>query len=95
MSTITQQTEQIQIRIDSKTKSQAKKILENLGLDLSSAIKMLLKQIINAGTLPYEIRDVNGFTLKKSRELKEAMIEARNSNKRFKSGHNLIKDALL
>lgn len=95
MITTTQQMDQIQIRIDSKTKLQAKKILEDLGLDISSAVKIMLKQIINTGTLPYEIRDVNGFTLKKSLELKEAIIEAKNSDKIFKSGHDLIKDALL
>lgn len=36
---------------------------------------MMFKQIIRTGTLPYEIRDVNGFTLKKSQELKQVIIE--------------------
>jgi len=85
---------QIQIRIDSKTKRKTQKILENLGLDISSAVKMLFKQIINTGGLPYEIRDENGFTLKKSQELKQAIIEAKTSSKSFKSGNDLIKDAL-
>ena len=85
---------QIQIRIDSKTKRKTQKILENLGLDISSAVKMLFKQIINTGGLPYEIRDENGFTLKKSQELKQAIIEAKTSPKSFRSGNDLIKDAL-
>lgn len=34
---------------------------------------MMFKQIIRTGTLPYEIRDVNGFTLKKSQELKHIL----------------------
>ncbi|MBA4319843.1 MAG: hypothetical protein C0412_15705 [Flavobacterium sp.] len=45
--------DQIQIRIDLKTKKQVKKILEELGLDISTAVKMLFKQIIHTGTLPF------------------------------------------
>ena len=86
--------DQIQVRIDLKTKQQAKKILEGLGLDISTAVKMLFKQIINSGTIPYEIRDTNGFTLKKSQELRQAIVEAKSSQKVFKSPQGLIKDAL-
>ncbi|MFH0923882.1 MAG: type II toxin-antitoxin system RelB/DinJ family antitoxin [Candidatus Falkowbacteria bacterium] len=86
--------DQIQIRIDSETKREAQKILENLGLDISSAVKMLFKQIINTGGLPYEIRDENGFTFRKKQELKQAIVEAKTSSKSFKSANDLIKDAL-
>ena len=85
---------QIQVRIDSKTKKEAQKILENLGLDISSAVKMLFKQIINTGGLPYEIKDENGFIFKKSQELKQAIIEAKTGAKSFKSTNDLIKDIL-
>jgi len=87
-------TDQIQIRIDSKTKNEARKILENVGLDLSSAIKLFFKQIIIARNLPYEIRDENGFTLKKAHELRESIIEAKDSSKKFNSAKILIKDVL-
>jgi len=86
--------DQIQVRIDLKTKKQAKKILAGLGLDISTAVKMLFKQIINSGTLPYEIRDANGFTLKKAKELREARVEAKTSSKKIKSSKELISDAL-
>jgi len=86
--------DQIQIRIDSETKREAQKILENLGLDISSAVKMLFKQIINTGGLPYEIRDENGFTFRKKQELKQAIVEAKTSSKTFNSADKLIKDAL-
>jgi len=86
--------DQIQIRIDSETKREAQKILENLGLDISTAVKMLFKQIINTGGLPYEIRDENGFTFRKKQELKQAIVEAKTSSKSFKSANDLIKDAL-
>ncbi|MFH1457051.1 MAG: type II toxin-antitoxin system RelB/DinJ family antitoxin [Patescibacteria group bacterium] len=85
---------QIQVRIDNKTKQQAKKVLEGIGLDLSSAIKLHLKQIINIGTLPYEIRDENGFSPKKAQELREADREARTSKKSYTSVDALMKDLM-
>ena len=87
-------TDQIQIRIDKKTKQQAKKILDDLGLDMSVAVKMLFKQIIYTKNIPYEIRDANGFTLKQAQNLREAVKEAESSKKIFKSSKELIKDAL-
>ncbi len=86
--------DQIQVRIDSGTKKQAQKILDSIGLDISTAVKMLFRQIINTRSLPYEIRDENGFTLKKKQELKRAIIEAKSSDKAFNSADELIKDAL-
>lgn len=85
---------QIQVRIDSKTKKKAQKILESMGMDISTAVKMMFKQIINIGSLPYEIRDENGFTLRKKQELKQAILEAKSSRKSFKSSNELIKDVL-
>ncbi|MBU4375569.1 type II toxin-antitoxin system RelB/DinJ family antitoxin [Patescibacteria group bacterium] len=85
---------QIQVRIDSKTKKETQRILESLGLDISTAVKMLFKQIINTGGLPYEIRDENGFTFRKKQELKQAIVEAKTSSKTFDSADKLIKDAL-
>ncbi len=86
--------EQLQIRIDSKTKKETKAILDQLGLDMSSAVKMFFKQIINTKNIPFEIRGENGLTLRKAEFLREAIIDAKNSPKSFKSGTALIKDAL-
>ena len=85
---------QIQIRIDAKTKNDAKKVLEGLGLDISTAVKMLCKQIVFTGTLPFEVRDVNGFTNKKRVVLEDALIDARGSKKSFVSAKDLLSDAL-
>lgn len=88
----TKNMDQIQVRIDSKTKNEARKILEGLGLDISTAVKMMCKQIIFTKSLPYEIRDEHGFTPKKAQELREAIIEAKNSTKAFTSVNELMKD---
>lgn len=86
--------EQIQIRIDTATKREAKKILDSLGIDMSSAVKLFFRQIINAKNLPFELRGENGLTLNGAEALRESIISARNSTKTFKSGSSLLKDAL-
>ncbi|NCB20889.1 MAG: type II toxin-antitoxin system RelB/DinJ family antitoxin [Clostridia bacterium] len=91
---ITKNNEQIQIRIDAETKKEAKKILDSLGIDMSSAIKLFFRQIINARNLPFELRGENGLTLQNAELLRESIISARNSTKIFKDGSVLIKDAL-
>ena len=85
---------QIQIRIDAKTKNEAKKVLDSLGMDMSSAVKIFFRQIINSKNFPCELRDENGFTLRKAEVLRESIAEAKNSNKVFKNGKTLIKDVL-
>jgi len=90
----TKNNEQLQIRIDSKTKKKTKAILDQLGLDMSSAVKMFFRQIINAKNIPFELRGENGLTLHKAEILRESIIDAQNSKKSFKSGSTLIKDAL-
>jgi DNA-damage-inducible protein J len=89
-----QNNEQIQIRIDSKTKNEAKKVLENLGMDMSSAIKIFFRQIINTKNFPCELRDANGFTLRNAEILRESIRDAKNTAESFKKGSALIKAAL-
>jgi DNA-damage-inducible protein J len=86
--------EQIQIRIDAKTKNEAKKVLESLGMDMSSAIKLFFRQIIITNNFPCELRDANGFTLRKAEILRESIKEVKSSGKSFKNGSSLIRDAL-
>ena len=91
---IIKNSEQLQIRIDAKTKKEAKKILDGLGLDMSSAVKIFFRQVINAKNLPFELRDENGLTLKAAEILRESIASAKNSSKKFKRGAALIGDAL-
>ena len=68
--------------------------LDSLGIDMSSAIKIFFRQIVNTRNLPFEIRGEDGLTLAKSEELREAILSAKNSTKEFSSGRTLLKDAL-
>ncbi|OIO07142.1 hypothetical protein COX68_01940 [Candidatus Falkowbacteria bacterium CG_4_10_14_0_2_um_filter_41_15] len=86
--------EQIQIRIDSKTKNEAKKILDGLGMDMSSAIKIFFRQIINTKNFPCELRDENGLTLQHAEVLRQSVVSAKNSAKSFNKGSALIREAL-
>jgi len=91
---ITKNNEQIQIRIDAETKKETKKILDNLGIDMSSAVKLFFRQIINARNLPFELRGENGLTLRNAELLRESIISAKNSPKTYKNGSTLLKEAL-
>ena len=51
---MTTQTATIQIKIDPKLKSDAIKLFDDIGLNLSDAIKLFLKQSINSSSLPFE-----------------------------------------
>ena len=86
--------EQLQIRIDTETKMKAKKVLEGLGMDMSSAIKIFLRQVINTNNFPCEIRDENGLTLKNAEILRESIKQAEGSSKSFSRGSDLIEDVL-
>ena len=45
-----------QIRIDEATKKQAVELLEGLGINLSDAVNMFLKQVVMRGGIPFEIK---------------------------------------
>ena len=44
-----------QIRIDELTKKQASELLAGLGMNLSEAVNIFLKQVVLRGGLPFEI----------------------------------------
>lgn len=67
----------IQIRVDEKTKRDSARVLKELGLDLSSAIKVYLKQIVHTKGIPFPVVTENGFTPKREREILHASREAR------------------
>ena len=59
----------LQLRIDSKVKADAQKILKKMGLDLSSAIKIFLSQVVNTRQIPFQIHTENGFTPSQERRM--------------------------
>jgi len=70
---------QIQLRIDQKTKDSAKKVLDKIGIDMSSAIKVYLKQIIITKGIPFPLLTENGFTPEQEKAVLKASAEAKES----------------
>jgi DNA-damage-inducible protein J len=82
----------IQVRIDSKTKRESKLILDKIGLDMSSAVKILLRNIIVTQSFPIELRTVNGFTLEEERLVLADAEDARKNAKRFTTVEDFLAD---
>jgi addiction module RelB/DinJ family antitoxin len=66
----------IQIRIEEKTKQNVKKILDEMGLDMSTAIKLYFTQIKLRNGLPFSIVTKNGLTIQQENEILSAGKEA-------------------
>ena len=54
----------INVMVDKETKEEATKILKEVGLSMSTAINLVLKQVINHNGLPFEVRKPNEDTLR-------------------------------
>ncbi|MDP3976043.1 MAG: type II toxin-antitoxin system RelB/DinJ family antitoxin [bacterium] len=67
----------LQVRIDPKTKKAASKVFSNLGMDMSSAIKLYLQKVIATESIPFQIITQNGLTLQEELEILKASEEAK------------------
>jgi DNA-damage-inducible protein J len=67
----------LQIRIDEKIKRNAKKVFDKIGLDMSSAIKVYLHQVVITQCIPFTLLTENGLTLQQEREILNASEEAK------------------
>lgn len=47
----------IQIRIDKEEKKKASKVFEEIGIDISTSIRMFLKKSIKVNGLPFSVND--------------------------------------
>ena len=83
-------TSAINIQVDSDTKKQATDILNNLGLSMSTAINIFLKQVIKRDGIPFEIvnNKPNEEMLKAVQEVKE-MISHPNDYPRYTNREDL------
>ena len=84
--------ETIQIRIDAKTKEAARKTLNELGLDMSSAVKLFLTNVVNSQSIPLDLRTENGFTLLQEQALVAETESAKKSGRVYASVDSLMED---
>lgn len=84
----------IQIRIDKKTKEDAKKNLGKIGMDISTATRLFLKQINRTKSLPIKGLTENGFTPEYEDMLIREANWAKKHGKRYSSVEEMHKDIL-
>ncbi len=76
----------VRARIASKTKRQATKVLQSMGLSVSDAIRLLLVRVADEKRLPFAVQVPNVTTLKAMKELNEG------KGKRFGKAEDLFRD---
>ncbi len=76
----------VRARVDSATKRKASKALENMGLSVSDAIRLLLARVAQEKRLPFETKIPNAATKKAIDELEQG------KGKRFSGVEDLLED---
>lgn len=84
----------IQLRIEGNIKEKASKALKNMGLDLSSGIKLFLTEVATSEAIPFIPSTAHGKKLRNWEQLKKEIEEAEKSGKYFTSGKDLLDDIL-
>ena len=84
----------IQIRVDKKMKKEASKAFKEMGLDISSGVKLFLHQVVKSQTIPFPIRTANGFTVEQEGQMIRETKEALKSGKSYKTAKELFDDIL-
>lgn len=81
----------LNIRIEESTKNKANKTLSSLGLDMSTAVKIFLNQVITENGLPF-IPTKNIATLKDRWDRQTAYVLKHGKN--YKTGKDVLSDIL-
>ena len=81
------------IRMDSELKKQADAMLADMGLNMTTAMNMFLRQVVRQGKIPFEIAtDIpNAETLAAMKEVDD-MINGKIPAKKYTSTDELFKD---
>ncbi len=87
-------TSTIQVRIDSKIKNRADKTFKNMGLDMSSGVKLYLHQVVRSGSIPFTIRTENGFTPEQEQQMLVETARALRHGKQYKTAREMMLDIL-
>ena len=84
-------TKNLNIRIEENVKNKANKTLSSLGLDMSTAVKMFLNQVITENGLPFT--PTKNMDLIKERWDRQT-TEALKNGKFYKNGKDALKDLI-
>ena len=88
-------TTNISIRMDAETKAKAQVMLADLGMDLSTAVNIFLRQMLYEGGIPFSItREVpNKITLEAMKEAQE-MFRFPEKYKKYDNVDSMMDDIL-
>lgn len=74
----------INIRIDEDLKNQSEMILEDMGLNMTTAFKIFLKEVIRSNSIPFKIKADPFYSESNQRVLKQSI-------KQFDNGEVVVK----
>lgn len=77
-------TTEIRSRIEPELKDEAQAVLGRVGLNISDAIRLFLRQVVLARGLPFEVREIPNATTQ------AAMLEARQTRARYGTAKDLF-----
>jgi DNA-damage-inducible protein J len=77
-------TSEIRSRIEPELKEEAQDVLNRVGLNISDAIRLFLRQVVVAKGLPFEVRETPNV------ETRAAMLEARQIRARYATTKDLM-----
>lgn len=81
----------INVRVDATVKKDATALLEDLGLDMTTAVNLYLRQIIMHGGIPFDVRKPNAQTLAAIEEV-EKIKRGEIQPKRYDTFAELVKE---
>lgn len=81
----------LQIRVNKETKNKAKRVFKDLGIDMSSGVKLFLSQVVNTGSIPFTPITKNGFSLGREKEILDETDRALKEKKSYKTARSLHK----
>ncbi|MCB5955520.1 type II toxin-antitoxin system RelB/DinJ family antitoxin [Enterococcus sp. CWB-B31] len=65
----------IHISVDKDLKEQAEMLFNDLGLNMTSAITVFLKQAVKEQAIPFEIRKINSETLQAIKDVEDGNLQ--------------------
>ena len=68
----------LQVRLDDELKAQATMVYDQLGLDLSSAVRMFLKKSVAVNGIPFEVRNESSRSKAEAALLNMRMVAEEN-----------------
>ena len=88
-------TERISVNVDGEIKRNAQKILSEIGMDLTTAIDLLLRTIVREERIPFDLRTKNAYNNDAYKqyiheELAKSMIEANSPDTKWLSHDDVM-----